>query len=258
MATVRAVERSLTTGHGSSASAASRATDGTAAKIGMWAAIALAVINVWFWVAFLLYEPTLQAPWRGMADFAARFSPSLYLAWAIPAFLFAPGFLIVIACIHAWAPEARRTSSLLALVFALPGATLMAGLYYIQMTVVPHNLGQGLTDGLRLWIYAPPYPFTFPGALEGVGYGFEAAAFLWAAQVFAGDRLQSWLRWTFRVTGLSAMLVFVDPVFRLPVPLVFADGALALVLLSAAPLLLARFWNRELRLPSYLQQGRDE
>jgi hypothetical protein len=216
----------------------------TAASVGMWSAVLLAILNVWFWVAFILYEPALQAPWRGMGAYMAMFIPARYLAWAVPAFLIAPAFLIMIACLHAWANEVQRTWSLLALVFALPGATLMAALYYIQMTVVPVNLSHGLTDGLRLWIYAPPYPFTFPGALEGVGPGFEAGAFLLAAQIFEGDRLQLCLRWAFRATGLSALVAFIDPVIRLPVPLVLADGALALILLSAAPLLLAAFWRR--------------
>ena len=217
----------------------------TAARIGTGSAILMAFLNVWFWVAFVLFQPILQAPWQGMDAYIHRFEPGLQMAWAIPAFLIAPAFLVVIACIHAWAAEDRRTWSLLALVFALPGATLMAALYYIQMTLVPQDIGSGLTDGLRLWVYAPPYPFTFPGALEGVGYGFEAAAFLWAAQVFAGDRLRRWVRWTFRATGVSALVVFVDPLIRVPVPLVLADGAAALVLLSAAPLLLARLWSTE-------------
>lgn len=217
----------------------------TAARIGTGSAILMAILNVWFWVAFVLFEPILQAPWQGMDAYIHRFVPGLQMAWAIPAFVIAPVFLVMIACIHAWAAQDRRTWSLLALVFALPGATLMAALYYIQMTLVPHDLGSGQIDGLRLWVYAPPYPFTFPGALEGVGYGFEAAAFLWAAQVFAGAGLRRWVRWTFRATGVSALVVFVDPVIRVPVPLVLADGAVALLLLSAAPLLLARLWSTE-------------
>lgn len=136
----------------------------TAASVGMWSAVLLAILNVWFWVAFILYEPALQASWRGMGAYMAMFIPARYLAWAVPAFLIAPAFLIMIACLHAWANEVQRTWSLLALVFALPGATLMAALYYIQMTVVPVNLSHGLTDGLRLWIYAPPThsPFRAP------------------------------------------------------------------------------------------------
>jgi hypothetical protein len=216
----------------------------TAATVGAVAASSVAVSMLWFSVGFVLYEPVLQAPWRGMSDYQSRFQPGLYLAWAIPAFLFALAFLAMIACIHAWADDDQRTWTLLAVAFAVPGATLMAALYYIQMTVVPNGLVNGTADSLRLWIYAPPYPFTFPGALEGVGYGFEGAALLLAAQAFSGDRLRLWVRWLLRAMGLSALVVLVDPVVRLPVGLVLADGALALILFTATPIFVAVLWWR--------------
>jgi len=133
----------------------------TAATVGVVAAISVAVSMLWFSVGFVLYEPVLQAPWRGMSDYQSHFQPALYLAWAIPAFLFALAFLAMITCIHGWADDDQRTWTLLAVAFAVPGATLMAALYYIQMTVVPNGLVNGTADSLRLWIYAPPYPFTF-------------------------------------------------------------------------------------------------
>jgi hypothetical protein len=216
----------------------------TAARVGVVAAISVAVSMLWFSVGFVLYEPALQAPWKGMSDYQSRFQPALYLAWTIPAFLFAIAFLAMIACIHAWADDDQRTWTLLAVAFAVPGATLMAALYYIQMTVVPNGLVNGTADSLRLWIYAPPYPFTFPGALEGVGYGFEGAALLLAAQAFTGDRLSLWVRWLLRAMGLSALVVLIDPVVRLPVALVLADGALALILFTATPIFVAVVWWR--------------
>ncbi len=44
--------------------------------------------------------------------------------------------------------------------------------------------------------------------------------------------------------GLSAMVDLVDPVVRLPVALVSADGALAVILFSATPILVAVVWWR--------------
>ena len=216
----------------------------TAAGVGMVSAVSVALLNLWFWIGFILYAPILQAPWKGISDYQHRFQPALHIAWTLPAFLFAPAFLAMITCIYAWTKEEQRVWALLALAFAIPGTTLMAALYYIEMTVVRSGLTNGTADALRLWIYAPPYPFTFPGALEGVGYGFEAVALLLAAQAFAGDRLRLWLRWLFRASGVSVMVVFIDPLIRLPVPLVFADGGLAMILLSATPMLLAVYWWR--------------
>jgi len=134
----------------------------TAARIGMLSAFGLAIVNVWFWVGFILYAPVLQAPWRGMNAYVATFVPSRYLAWAVPAFLFAPAFLTMIACLHEWANQNKRTWSLLALVFALPGATLMAALYYIQMTVVPNDLVHGVTMGFGCGSTPRPTRSPFP------------------------------------------------------------------------------------------------
>ena len=228
----------------------------TTARVGVVAAISTAVFNLWFWIGFVLYEPTLQAPWRGMADYQGRFQPGLYIEWTLPAFLIAPAFMAMVTCIHAWADQSQRTWTLLALAFAIPGATLMSALYYIQLTVVPNGLTNGTVDALRLWIYAPPYPFTFPGALEGMGYGFEAAALLFAAQAFAGDQLSVWVRWLFRACGVSMLVVPIDPLYRLPVALVFADGGLAAILFTAAPALLAVLcWRSQATRRSNVRSG---
>jgi hypothetical protein len=40
------------------------------------------------------------------------------------------------------------------------------------------------------------------------------------------------------------MVVLVDPVVRLPVALVFADGALAVILLTSTPIFVAVVWWR--------------
>src|SRR5215471_171271 len=65
------------------------ATDGkrqarlTAATIGIWSAVLLAVVNLWFWIAFALFEPVLAAPWQAMADYESRFQRVLYVASAV-------------------------------------------------------------------------------------------------------------------------------------------------------------------------------
>jgi hypothetical protein len=107
------------------------------------------------------------------------------------------------------------------------------------MAVVSPNLVKGATEGLTLWLYADPfYPHNIPGAMEGVGFGAMAVSFLIASQVFGGDKLQQWARWVFLGTGLSALVVFTDPLVPLPLVLVFADLIAGFILLTAAPVLL--------------------
>jgi hypothetical protein len=217
-----------------------------AATIGFWAALLTAVLNVWFFVAFVPYLPNLFAPWQGLAAYAASFQPLPFLAWVVPCFFLAPIFLTMMTCLHAWTGEEKQTWSLLALVFAVVYATLLSALYYLQMTVVRQNLVAGTTDGLSLWLYVYHPPYNIPGALEGVGYGFMSVSFLCAAQVFGKGKLQQWVRWTFVGIGLSGLVYPISQLFPLPsvLALVAVDGAAYALLGILAPVLLALLFRR--------------
>jgi hypothetical protein len=211
----------------------------SAATIGFWAALLAAVLNLWYILAFVPYSSNLSAPWHGLAAYAASFQPLPFLAWIVPCFFLAPMILTMMTCLHSWTGEEKQTWSLLALVFAVVYATLLSANYYLQMTIVQHHLVNGTTEGLSLWLYAYDYPYTIPGALEAVGYGFLSVSFLCAAQVFGRGKLQQWVRWTFVGTGLTGLAVPIDPLFRLPVVLLSVALVAEGLLLSLAPVLLA-------------------
>ena len=215
-----------------------------AATIGFWAALLTAVLNLWFFLAFVPAQPILVAPWQGLAAYTASFQPLPFLAWIVPCFFLAPMILIMMTCLHTWAQKEKQTWSLLALVFAVVYTTLLSANYYIQMTVVQHHLVTGTTDGLSLWLYAYHYPYNIPGALEAVGYGFVCVSFLCAAQVFGKGKLQHWVRWTFMGTALTGLVLPIDPLFRLPLVPELVDGAAYALLGILAPALLALLFRR--------------
>ncbi len=216
-----------------------------AATIGFWSAILLVVLNLWYFIAFVLYQPILHSRWPGLASYASHFQSTPLLLWVVPTFFIGPVFLVMITCLHAWADEEKQVWSLLALVFAVAYTAVLSPDYYIQMTMVPHNLAHGITDGMTLWLYADPfYPYNIPGALEGVGFGFTGVSFLFASAVFGVSRLERWTRWTFFGTGLSALVAFVDPLIRLPFVILFGALIAAAVLLTLAPVLLAVLFRR--------------
>ena len=90
-----------------------------AAVIGFWSALLVAVLNIWFYIAYGLYQPIRLSPWHGLTDYAASFQPLSLLAWVIPCFLLAPIFLIMVSCLHIWAGEEKHIWSFLAVVFAV-------------------------------------------------------------------------------------------------------------------------------------------
>jgi hypothetical protein len=155
-----------------------------------------------------------------------------------------PTILTMMTCLHAWTGEEKHTWSLLAVVFAVVYATLLSANYYMQMTIVQHHLVNGSTDGLSLWLYAYHYPYNIPGALEAVGYGFLSVSFLCAAQVFGRGKVQHWVRWTFVGTGLTSLVLPIDPLFRLPLVPELIDGVAYALLGILAPVLLALLFQR--------------
>lgn len=217
-----------------------------AAVIGFWSALLVAALNIWFYIAYGLYQSIQLAPWHGLTEYAASFQPLPLLAWVIPCFLLAPIFLIMISCLHIWSGEEKHIWSFLAVVFAVVYSTLMSVNYYIQMTVVQYNLINGKTDGLSLWLYAYPYPRSLPGAFEGVAYGFMCVSFLFAAQIFVEEKLHRWVHWMFVGTGITGLVVFIDPLFRLPIPFLMVDGIAGGIFLTLAPVLLAVVFRRDI------------
>lgn len=216
-----------------------------AVTIGLWSAVLIAILNVWLYIAFGFYQPILFAPWHGLAAYAATFDPLPLLAWVVPCFLLAPIFLTMTVSLYIWSAEQKKIWALLALVFAVVYTTLMSANYYIQMTVVQHNLLDGNIEGLSLWLYAFPYPRSIPGALEGTAYGFQCFSLLFAARIFEKNDFQKWVRWTFIGAGVTGLVVFIDPLYRLPFGLLVIDGIAGAIFLTLAPALLALLWKRD-------------
>lgn len=226
----------------------------SAAVIGFWSSILVAFLNIWYFIAYSLYQPIQFAPWRGLTEYAVSFQPLPLLAWVIPCFLLAPIFLTMIGCLHVWAGEEKRIWVFLAVIFAAVYTTLMSVNYYIQMTVVQYNLADGNTDGLSLLLYAYTYPRSLPGTFEGVVYGFMCVSFLLATQIFAKEKFRRWVHWMFVGTGITGLVVFIDPLFRLPIFFLMIDGIACGIFLTLAPILLAALFRRDILLiPKYGQ-----
>jgi hypothetical protein len=215
------------------------------AKIGFWSSLLTAFLNLWYLIAFIIYQPILHAPWNGIEAYAESFQQLPFLAWVIPCFLLTLAFLMMIITIYISVEEENKIWSLFALVFAVIYTTILSTSYYIQMTVVRYNLIHNKTDGISLWLYANYYPYSIPGALEGVGYFFMCLSFLCVSRVFSQEKLERWVRWLFTAAGISGLLVFTDPLVKLPTVLVLIDLGIAGIVMTIGPILLAVLFRRK-------------
>jgi hypothetical protein len=184
---------------------------GRALQVGFWAAISTAVCAAVFAVAGVgtparsgpfCRDACVQAPYVNVAQFI----PGDYL-WLIPGILLAPIFIVLVACIHGYATERNKTFSLIALSFAVIYTVVIVVNYFIQLTVVIPSLQSGETQGLSLFTQYNPHGFFI--ALEVLAYLMMSAAFLAAAPVFAGGRVERTIRWLFALSFVLAATVFV-------------------------------------------------
>jgi len=216
----------------------------TAQQLGFWSAVLTAIMLVWFSVAFGLYQPILHAPWPGMQAYTDTFQVVPFLAWIIPCFILTLCFLVMMVCLFSLASEEKKIWGLLSLVFAVAYTTILSTCYYIQLVVVEYNLVHHSTEGLTLLLFAPPYPHSIPGALEGVGYAFMSLSFIFASKLFSGTKLSKWIKWSFLFSGLTGLIVFTDPIFPLPLIITLIVAMANAILLSTA-VILASVWFKK-------------
>jgi len=218
----------------------------TAQKLGLWSAALAAITELWFSIAFGLYQPILYAPWHGIKYYAENFKAEPFVAWILPCFLLTICFFTMMACLHALTGEDRKIFSLLAAAFAAMYAVIISTCYYIQAVVVMHNLLSGLTDGLQLWLFAMPYPNSFPGALEGIGYLFMCLSLISASRLFSGDKLCKWISRSFLFSGITGFFVFTNPLYPLPTAIILIIAAANAVVLFASLSLVTIWFKRTL------------
>ncbi len=212
-----------------------------AQRLGFWSAVLTTLMLVWFTIAFGLYQSILYAPWHGMQAYADTFQAAPFLAWLIPCFILTFSFLIMIVCLYTLASEENTVWGLLTLICAIAYTIILSTCYYIQMVVVEYNLVHHSTAGLTLWLFAPPYPHSIPGALEGIGYLFMSLSLIFASKLFSGDKLTKWIKWTLLFSGITGLVVFTDPLSPLPLIIAITD-ALANAMLLISSLILVSIW----------------
>jgi hypothetical protein len=178
-------------------------------RLGFWSAVLTAVIAAVMFAAGVL-TPARSGPFctgsscitypyvNGLASFV----PTDYI-WLYPGFLLAPVFVVLMACIHHFAPDRKKVFSQIGLSFALIYACVITTDYFIQLVVVEPSILKGETAGLSLFTQYNPHGI-FIG-LEGLGYLMMSMALLFAAVVLAGGRLESAVRWLFVASFVLAV-----------------------------------------------------
>lgn len=163
-------------------------------KIGFWAAVFTAILAA----AFIIMGMFGSSSWDtfpGMVNYIWTTIKAIDYALFIPAFLSAPVFVVLMACIHYYASVDKKIYSLIGLAFALIYATIITTDYFVLWTVLLPSTIMGETAGLSLFsLYNPHGIFV---SLESLAYLMMSVALLFVAPVFQGSRIERALRWIF-------------------------------------------------------------
>jgi len=181
-----------------------------ALQFGFWAAAFTAAVTAVFAVVAVATPPRsgpfctsgcIAAPYTAVGQFI----PGDYL-WLIPGLVLAPMFIGLMAAIHAYAAEAKRTYTRLALSFALIYAGVILANYFVQLAVVVPSLQGGEAQDLSLFTQYNPHGFFI--ALEVLAYLAMSASLVAAAPVFAGGGVERAIRWLFTLCFFLAVAAF--------------------------------------------------
>lgn len=180
-----------------------------AARAGFWSALVMAVIFVLFPVCYVaILQVAGVFVWTDIAAYAAvADGPAAFYRHAAQAMilLFVLVYVVLVNAIHELTPENGRFLTRLSLLFGLGFAVLSGVHYFLQLSIVRLNLGDGTLDGLQHVVQANPYSAVAGVNMLGVGLFFGLSS-LCLAPVFRGGRLETVIRFALYANAASCLL----------------------------------------------------
>jgi len=190
-----------------------------------------------FWSAIIM---TIAVIFSGITATTAMKIPSL-----VSGILLIPIFILLMACIHEFAPTDRKIFSRLGLLFTIGYAVLIGFNYYMQLTLVWKNLYSEM--------FAMDDPQSIMWVIEVLGYGFMGLATLSAAFIFTTGKLENVIRWLFIINGVLGIGGMIGYALGWSLNLLLGGLIVWDIIMPLSSLLLAVLFRRFLRAGNSLQ-----
>ena len=179
-------------------------------RLGFWSAVLCSVLSLAYVVAQLLEWAGLLGSAGGAESASTPFGLAVLLT---PSLLLGSAFLVLMACVHRWAPPDRRVWSQIGLAFATAYAVLISLVYYVQLTFVAPRLASGDLEGLEPFLFVPFDSFLY--SVDLLGYTFMSVATLFTAFAFTGEGIERVVRRFMIANGLLipflALQIYLHP-----------------------------------------------
>jgi hypothetical protein len=179
---------------------------------GFYAALFTAFLTVVTFV-IALFTPPLSGPFCSdsclqypFADSISRFPRDYF--WMYPAILLILSYLVLMTCIHSYAPGKKRLFTRLGLIFAILATVIVISDYFIQVSVIQASLIQGETEGIALFSQYNPHGIFI--ALEEIGFLLMSISFICISPAFKGTkRPEKSIRLVLIVSFILASISFI-------------------------------------------------
>src|SRR5918998_3141266 len=168
----------------------------TARRLGIRSAAATVVLLVAYAVTLAVGLASLESPQQPIGD-------PMFTVLEVLIITVMPAMVALMVAVHAWAPTHAKTLTLTSLVFMSLLAGVTCSLHFMILTLSnqPEFSGQPWQPLV--------FSFNWPSvayALDIVGWDvFFALSMLFAAPVFSGSRLATWIRWLMIASGVLSL-----------------------------------------------------
>jgi len=178
-------------------------------KIGLWSAILLTLIFAIWMICFTgiaMTSPLFY--WKNLPDYLTYLHANNQSFQNVAKFsllLFGPLYVLLINSYYDYAEDNKKVLVRISLLFGVAFAVLSSIHYFIQLTAVRFNIGQGQINGLEHFVQANPY--SIMSSINMLGWTlFLGLSSLFILPIFTGDRLNKIIRYAFLLNGISCLL----------------------------------------------------
>jgi hypothetical protein len=157
----------------------------TVSKLGYWSAFLASLFSIIYIIGQFAEWINLLGSGGGPENASTAVGLIVLL---IPSLLLAPSFVLLMLCVHYYAPESKKVWSHAGVIFATIYAVMVSINYYVQLSLVVPHLMRGETESIRLFLFTPFDSFIY--SVDVLGYSFMSLSTLFAAFVFTGTGLE--------------------------------------------------------------------
>lgn len=168
----------------------------TARRLGLFSAVATVFLIVAYAVTLVLGLLSLKSPEEPIGD-------PMFTILEVLIIVMMPAMITLMVAVHAWTPTRVKTLSLTAVVFMGLLGCVTCSVHFVILTISHQAVFAG-QSWLPLFL-----EFKWPSvvyALDILGWDvFFPLSMLFAAPVFSGSRLATWIRWLMIASGMLAL-----------------------------------------------------